>query len=278
MPPSTPYTNLLLPTPRTKEMAARIMTEFPALTMTRIEKMMRRISLRAGVVKLSHDFYRLAWESALHTILAILVPACHRTFLIQELRGDLKQVYEPCRFRHRSAAFLLAHHDGLTTRRRVQQKMQLLPCESIRDVPPFPYFRRLRPRDSVRLPQRHGHHVLVPRQLEEAALNLPTVPKRVYGAGWHVGRGSTLEQEINRAEAMYTTEEEQEAVQDVDDAFKWDSEGNDGLTAAAHYLDILEEDDDEEEYDWDMGDNDDEDTEGDDDHDADEDDRAEMMI
>jgi hypothetical protein len=245
MSPSTPKTNLLLPTPRTKELAASIMQEFPELTMTGIEKMVRRISWRAGVVKMSPDFYRLAWESALQTIMVILVPAYHRTVLFQELRGDLNQVCNLLRFRPPASPLSVASRPlGLICRRRAQQKMSLLPCESMRDVPPFPYFPKRTKAFRLR-----GHHVLVPRQLEEAAMNVPTVPKRVYGAGWHVGRGSALEQETKRAEDMYSLEEEE-----VVNGFEWDTEGNDGLANAAHYLDDLGDDDEDEDAEWDKSD------------------------
>jgi hypothetical protein len=250
-PSTTPNTNLLLPTPQGKEMAARIMSEFPQLTMSRVETMIRRITLRAGVVKLSQDFYRLAWESALQTILVILVSACNRTFLLQELRGGMNRDSLP---RGALLPVLAPSADGQLTRgarRSVQQKMPLRPCESICDVPPFPYF-PWRPKRALLATPQQGH-IIVPRQLEEAALNLPMVPKRVYGAGWHVSssHGSTLEKEIMLAEAMYTFEEgEQETGEDD----TWDSEGSDGLAKAAHYLDIVEDDDEEESDDSDDSD------------------------
>jgi hypothetical protein len=63
--------------------------------------MIRRITLRAGVVKLSHDFYALAWECVIQTILSILIPACHRAFQLDP-RLDIWRLAASCGVRRRN--------------------------------------------------------------------------------------------------------------------------------------------------------------------------------
>jgi hypothetical protein len=106
------------------------MEEFPQLTVAHIEKMMRRISRRAGVVRLSNEVYELAWERAIATILAIVTPACNKSI-------------KPHAYR-----------------RECNKKTALEPHQSIHDVALFPYDSIDDDGDDVL------NFVLVPKQLE----------------------------------------------------------------------------------------------------------------
>jgi hypothetical protein len=56
-----------------------VTAQFPQLTMARIETMMRRLSLLAGVVKLSTEVYQLTWKHTLASIMAIVATACNQS-------------------------------------------------------------------------------------------------------------------------------------------------------------------------------------------------------
>jgi hypothetical protein len=64
------------------------MDQFPQLIMAVIEKMMRRISLRAGVARLSHGLYSHAWDNVIGTIMAIVTPAQQQSLKLYAYRRE----------------------------------------------------------------------------------------------------------------------------------------------------------------------------------------------
>jgi hypothetical protein len=78
-------------------LASDVAAHFPLLTIANVEKMMRRLSLRAGVAKLSNEVYVLAWARALGSIMSIITSACKQSIECHRLsrKNNKKTILEP---------------------------------------------------------------------------------------------------------------------------------------------------------------------------------------
>jgi hypothetical protein len=181
-------------------MTANLFAEVPGLTKAYMEKIIRRIFARAGVVKMKNDACDRAWASAIHTIVAILIPACNQRVSRHLMDHNYSSMQNVNRMETDSYA----------------DKPVLHSHERIRNVPPFPYggpssshsnnnnqsnhearmIRNVPPRHAAargsdgNVDSNHHdetwHYVLVLKQLEDASRPILVVDSSVYGDGWHV--------------------------------------------------------------------------------------------
>lgn len=193
------------------------------------DDIIRRLSLRAGIVRMDNAVYELAWATFVHIILLLIRPGCMEMVAANQRAQD------------------------------VEEKKRLLAInESIRTVPPLTMTAVCTACLDV------GHiHTIVPQQVEDAAKKLGLVHV-VYGESWLLNGGcercedhweKTRDSLIAKAEEDYEFEEEEE--DDVEEEEDLHMEYYSCLCTCAA---AMEEDDSSEEQDTDSdgGDSEDE--------------------
>lgn len=151
------------------------------------ERIIRRLSWRAGIVEMENDVYELTWGAIVKFIFMLVEPACLNLVCVS------------------------SHYETGFNNKRI-----LRPGQTLRDVPPLPLF------DNGRL---GALYTAVPKQIEDAALSVvgSLRPHKVYGNGWLVSgafdspaeRDLAVNQEIANAEARYEYEEESETEKQI---------------------------------------------------------------
>lgn len=173
------------------------------------DNLIRRLSHRANVVKMTNEVFGLAWETLIRTILLLLLPVCHEC-IDQNVRGTGKRPL--CREK-----------------------------ESVRDITPFS-----KPIMCPECNVAHQYiHTPVPRQIENAARGIGLCTK-VYGSLW-MSR-SYPERVAMEEEAVMEDYEYMDESSD-DESFEWvDEHVNDDLVIKGQIIDEDEDSVEEMEY------------------------------